>query len=109
MRLRHASSPSAVSSEPSDDHAADANAPASDAPAPALSSLPAGTPLQLGYIKGAPEPVALPDEAYPAWLWRLLDNGGRKADRTDEASERRRLRDARRVAVKTQNKLKGAK
>ena len=65
--------------------------------------------MQLGYIKGAPEPVALADEAYPSWLWRLLDDGGRKADRTDEARERRRLRDARRLAVKTRNKLSGAK
>lgn len=39
-----------------------------------LSSCPTGTVLQgLNYIKGKTDPVALPDEAYPEWLWKCLE------------------------------------
>lgn len=39
-----------------------------------LSSCPAGTVLNgLNYIKGKTDPVALPDEDYPEWLWRCLE------------------------------------
>jgi len=39
-----------------------------------LSSCPAGTVLKgLNYFKGKNDPVALPDEAYPEWLWRCLE------------------------------------
>lgn len=42
-------------------------------PAP-LSSCPEGTVLLgLNYTKGRTDPVALRDEAYPAWLWNCLD------------------------------------
>lgn len=27
----------------------------------------------LNYFKGKTDPVALPDEAYPAWLWKCLE------------------------------------
>lgn len=38
------------------------------------SSVPAGTLLQgLGYMKGRPDPEALPDREYPDWLWGVLD------------------------------------
>lgn len=47
--------------------------------APALnftSSCVEGTPLAgLGLLKDAPDPVALPDTAYPAWLWELHSAG----------------------------------
>ncbi|KAK3330158.1 mitochondrial ribosomal protein L37-domain-containing protein [Apodospora peruviana] len=39
-----------------------------------LSSCPAGTVLNgLNYFKGRTDPQALPDEAYPEWLWRCLE------------------------------------
>jgi len=39
-----------------------------------VSSCPAGTRLKgLNYIKGRDDPIALPEEAYPEWLWRCLD------------------------------------
>lgn len=39
-----------------------------------VSSAPAGTPLKgLNYLKGREDPLALPEEEYPDWLWRCLD------------------------------------
>lgn len=39
-----------------------------------VSSCPAGTVLTgLNYFKGKTDPVALPDEEYPEWLWRCLE------------------------------------
>ncbi|KAJ9127165.1 hypothetical protein QFC24_001402 [Naganishia onofrii] len=38
------------------------------------SSIPPGTILKdLSILKDKPDPVALPDEEYPAWLWTLTD------------------------------------
>ena len=38
------------------------------------SSVPAGTVLKgLSFLKGAQDPVALEDEAYPEWLWSALE------------------------------------
>jgi large subunit ribosomal protein L54 len=49
-----------------------------------LSSCPAGTTLQgLNYFKGKTDPVALPDEEYPAWLWTCLEVQ-KKASAEDE-------------------------
>lgn len=37
------------------------------------SGTPAGTPLKnINFIQGRPDPVALPDDQYPAWLWDVL-------------------------------------
>lgn len=43
-------------------------------PAPLVkSSIPAGTPLKgLNFEKNKQDPVALPDDEYPAWLWTIL-------------------------------------
>jgi large subunit ribosomal protein L54 len=55
-----------------------------------LSSCPAGTTLNgLNYFKGKTDPVALPDEAYPSWLWKCLevqkkDDAAADADAGDE-------------------------
>lgn len=27
----------------------------------------------LGYLQNKPHPVALPDNEYPSWLWKLMD------------------------------------
>ncbi|KAM0718503.1 hypothetical protein Q7P37_005573 [Cladosporium fusiforme] len=55
-----------------------------------LSSVPAGTPLKgLNFYKDKQDPVALADDEYPAWLWRVLDKnsadaaGGVKVDEGD--------------------------
>ncbi|KAF9879971.1 hypothetical protein CkaCkLH20_02782 [Colletotrichum karsti] len=43
-------------------------------PAKPVSSCPAGTVFNgLNYIKGKSDPVALPDEDYPDWLWTCLE------------------------------------
>jgi large subunit ribosomal protein L54 len=53
------------------------------------SSVPAGTVLKgLNFYKDKQDPVALADEEYPAWLWRVLDvkggsDGGVKVDEGD--------------------------
>ncbi len=39
------------------------------------SKVAAGTTLKgLNYFKGKEDPLALPDEDYPEWLWRCLDS-----------------------------------
>jgi large subunit ribosomal protein L54 len=55
-------------------HAADA---AKKKPAVLVkSSVPAGTPLKgLNFEKNKQDPVALPDEEYPEWLWGILAKG----------------------------------
>ncbi len=54
-----------------------------------VSAAPAGTPLKgLNHIKGKDDPVALPEDEYPEWLWRCLDSnkeeGATKAGEGDE-------------------------
>ena len=51
--------------------------------------MPAGTVLKgLNFYKDKQDPVAMADEEYPAWLWRVLDKtsaeaGGVKVDEGD--------------------------
>lgn len=46
-----------------------------------VSSCPAGTPLKgLNYIKGRDDPVALPEEEYPEWLWKCLEAKVKEGD-----------------------------
>lgn len=46
-----------------------------------ISSCPAGTPLKgLNYIKGRDDPVALPEEEYPEWLWKCLEAKVKEGD-----------------------------
>ena len=59
--------------------------PAADSSAAPLSSCPAGTVLNgLNYFKGKTDPVALADDAYPAWLWNCLEVQ-KKADAAADA------------------------
>jgi len=57
------------------------------------SSVPAGTPLRgLNYLKSSSEPLALDDDAYPAWLWHCLESTGHSgssgaADGSDGGAE----------------------
>jgi hypothetical protein len=48
---------------------------------PALSACAEGTVLNgLNYLKNKTDPVALADDAYPAWLWSCLDVTVKKSD-----------------------------
>lgn len=48
----------------------------------AVSSCQAGTVLTgLSVIKDQPDPVALPDDQYPAWLWTILDDSATKLEK----------------------------
>ncbi|KAH8106917.1 mitochondrial ribosomal protein L37-domain-containing protein [Cristinia sonorae] len=50
------------------------NKPAKPSTTHTLSSCPEGTVLEgLNWLKGQPPVTALADEAYPPWLWKLLD------------------------------------
>ncbi|KAL3306370.1 ribosomal protein subunit l37 [Colletotrichum asianum] len=54
-------------------------------PAKPVSSCPAGTILNgLNYTKGKTDPVALPDEDYPDWLWTCLET---KKETTESADD----------------------
>ena len=67
------------------DPAPASDATASEEPAAALSSCPPGTVLNgLNYFKGKTDPVALPDNEYPEWLWTCLDVQ-KKADAEEDA------------------------
>ncbi|KAL5614467.1 hypothetical protein BROUX41_004572 [Berkeleyomyces rouxiae] len=96
--LRH-SAATAAAPEPS-------TTPASDAPAASstpVSSCPAGTVLKgLNFINGKQDPVAEPDEAYPAWLWKCLEVKERVKDESEDlaAIEFSKSKKQRRIAAK---------
>lgn len=51
------------------------------------SACPAGTVLVgLNYFKGKQDPVALPDEEYPDWLWRCLEFPEKAVNADDAAA-----------------------
>lgn len=82
---RQAAAAAAAAAAPADRVPAASDAPASGGGAPALSSCPAGTVLNgLNYFKGKTDPVALPDDEYPEWLWSCLDVQ-KKADAEEDA------------------------
>ncbi|KAL2154225.1 hypothetical protein VTH82DRAFT_2901 [Thermothelomyces myriococcoides] len=78
--------------------------PADAKPAP-ISSCPEGTVLHgLNYFKGKNDPVAMADDAYPAWLWKCLEvqkktDATESADAGDEFSKSKKQR---RLALKKQ-------
>jgi large subunit ribosomal protein L54 len=52
-----------------------------------VSSAPAGTLLKgLNFLKGREDPVALPEEEYPEWLWHCLDTGKKGGDDSAESA-----------------------
>ncbi|WYZ34889.1 hypothetical protein EsH8_I_001165 [Colletotrichum jinshuiense] len=54
-------------------------------PATPISSCPAGTVLNgLNYFKGRTDPVALPDEEYPEWLWTCLESKKEAVESADD-------------------------
>ncbi|CAN8099454.1 unnamed protein product [Discula destructiva] len=88
--------------------AAAAPADATSEDAPARSSCPPGTVLNgLNYFKGKTDPVALPDNEYPEWLWSCLDvqkraGGDGDSGAGDEFSKSKKQR---RIAAKRQRTL----
>jgi large subunit ribosomal protein L54 len=67
--------------------------------APKSSCLP-GTPLEgLNYYKDRQDPVALPDEEYPDWLWTVLDREEKEVG-TGDAGEFSKSKKERKLAVK---------
>ncbi|OAL55911.1 hypothetical protein IQ07DRAFT_183129 [Pyrenochaeta sp. DS3sAY3a] len=92
------SSNSAAPSTPGSGAAASAK-PAEKKPSGMIkSSVPAGQPLKgLNFLKNAQDPVALPDDEYPAWLWTVLDRqekkaeGGAAGDLFSKSKKQRRL------------------
>ncbi|KAJ2905359.1 hypothetical protein MKZ38_005658 [Zalerion maritima] len=68
-----------------------------------LSSCPAGTVMVgLNYIKGRDDPVALPDEEYPAWLWTCLESNKAADDASsqDAGDEYSKSKKERRAALR---------
>ncbi|KAI0400467.1 mitochondrial ribosomal protein L37-domain-containing protein [Xylaria palmicola] len=74
-----------------------------------LSSCPEGTVLTgLNYFKNQTDPVALADGAYPAWLWKSLEDVKKTSDEgegDDAGDEFSKSKKQRRLAAKKQRAL----
>ncbi|KAK1921617.1 60s ribosomal protein l37, mitochondrial precursor [Papiliotrema laurentii] len=86
-----------------------------------ISSCAPGTVLHgLNVLKDSSDPVAKPDEEYPAWLWNLIPTGKnsdlaeqpkqvvKKGETFDYAAEKRRLKAINKAKIKAANFLRGA-
>jgi len=77
------------------------------AEAEAKSSCPPNTVLAgVNYLKGQPPVLALPDEEYPDWLWKLLEKKELPDDGPGGKAEKVRLRRENRQRIREQNFLK---
>ena len=73
----------------------------------AISSCPENMVMQgLNYLKGQPEVVALADDAYPSWLWTILDKKELPDDGPGGLAEKKRLRKENRQRIRDQNFMK---
>ncbi|KAK4101644.1 hypothetical protein N658DRAFT_523742 [Parathielavia hyrcaniae] len=103
--LATASASAPVADEPATPDLTPLMPPPADAKAASLSSCTPGTLLNgLNYFKNKTDPVALPDEAYPSWLWKCLEvqkkaDAATDADAGDEFSKSKKQR---RLALKRQ-------
>ncbi|KAI0306652.1 mitochondrial ribosomal protein L37-domain-containing protein [Multifurca ochricompacta] len=71
------------------------------------SSCPPNTVLVgLNYLKDQPPVLALSDEEYPPWLWKLLDKSELPDDGPGGTAEKRRLRKENRQRIRDQNFMK---
>ncbi|KAF9787811.1 mitochondrial ribosomal protein L37-domain-containing protein [Thelephora terrestris] len=70
------------------------------------SCLPSTVLTGLNYLKGQPPVVALPDEDYPPWLWKLLEPKYLVDDGPGGKAEKVRLRKENRQRIRDQNLLK---
>ncbi|KAI0371660.1 hypothetical protein BV20DRAFT_941216 [Pilatotrama ljubarskyi] len=81
--------------------------PKADGPALAKSSCTENTVLVgLNYLKGQPEVMALADDAYPPWLWTLLEPKELPDDGPGGKAEKVRLRKENRQRIRDQNFMK---
>ncbi|EAT88394.1 hypothetical protein HBH56_166900 [Parastagonospora nodorum] len=65
------------------------------------SSIPAGTPLKgLNFEKNKQDPVALPDDEYPEWLWGILARQEKSAEGVGMGDLFSKSKKQRRVAAK---------
>lgn len=62
--------------------------------------------MGLNYLKDQPPVLALPDEKYPPWLWKLLDKSELPDDGPGGTAEKRRLRKENRQRIRDQNFMK---
>ncbi|KAK3694760.1 mitochondrial ribosomal protein L37-domain-containing protein [Podospora appendiculata] len=90
LRARNASTPTPAAGSESSSTPPNLTplTPTADAPAAEmaarLSSCVEGTILHgLNFLKGREDPVALPDAAYPEWLWRCLEVQKKTSEATD--------------------------
>ena len=60
----------------------------------------------LNYLKDQPPVLALSDEEYPPWLWKLLDKSELPDDGPGGKAEKRRLRKENRQRIRDQNFMK---
>jgi large subunit ribosomal protein L54 len=60
----------------------------------------------MNYLKDQPPVLALPDEEYPPWLWKLLDKSELPDDGPGGNAEKRRLRKENRQRIRDQNFMK---
>ena len=67
------------------------------------SSVPAGAILKgLNFYKNGADPIALPDDEYPDWLWEILDKRKEEQLRNNDYS-RQHHRKQRRELIKNNN------
>jgi len=72
-----------------------------------ISSCPANTLLPgLNYLKRQPPVLALPDEEYPPWLWKLLQPKVNVDQGPGSLAEKRRMKQERTANIKYSNLLK---
>jgi len=73
----------------------------------ARSSCPPNTILAgLNYLKDQPPVLAVANEEYPPWLWKVLDKTELPDDGPGGKAEKRRLRKENRQRIKDQNFMK---
>ncbi|KAI8359255.1 mitochondrial ribosomal protein L37-domain-containing protein [Mortierella sp. GBAus27b] len=73
------------------------------------SSAPEGTVLKgINYMKEGKDPVALADDAYPTWLWEIIDPEVRAA-RAADAMEKKHHKETRRQKIKGDNFIRDKK
>ncbi|BEI96100.1 hypothetical protein CcaverHIS631_0110490 [Cutaneotrichosporon cavernicola] len=76
-----------------------------------VSSLQAGAKMDgLSVFKDVPDPIALPEDEYPKWLWTLLDQPKgvpvTKAGERNFMAERKEMRNRNRASIKATNFMK---
>ncbi|KAI1316391.1 39S ribosomal protein L37, mitochondrial [Mortierella claussenii] len=73
------------------------------------SSAPEGTVLKgINYMKDGKDPLALADDAYPAWLWDTIDPAVRAA-RIADPLDKKHHKEARRQKIKGDNFIRDRK